>query len=128
MNKKKISLLDGEFCILRFPARTKVPGVIMESLKFWSVTSNNDELSILCETGLANQVAAEKSDLSWKGIKLEGPFDFDETGVLSSLLKPLAEAEVGIFALSTFDTDYLFVKSANFNKAQQLLKDSGYEL
>jgi len=67
-------------------------------------------------------------DSGWCAIKVQGPFAFDQTGVLASLLDPLAAVGIGIFAVSTFDTDYILVKSMNLENAVHALKDAGHRL
>ena len=62
-----------------------------------------------------------KSERGWRCFKVEGPLDFELTGILSSLAQPLAAAHISIFAISTFDTDYLLVKKENLQKAQEVL-------
>ena len=61
-------------------------------------------------------------------LKLEGPLNFSLVGVLSSIVKPLADEGVSIFAISTFDTDYILVKSVNLSKAASLLEYSGHQV
>ena len=72
------------------------------------VTLTPDELSIVCDQ--ANVPAHVRAERDWIAVKLEGPFPFAMTGVLSSFLQPLAEAGISIFAISTFDTDYVLIK------------------
>jgi len=63
-----------------------------------------------------------KSEKNWRAFKVEGPLDFSLTGVLVSLADPLAEAQISIFAISTYDTDYLLVKDDDFKKAVKILE------
>lgn len=64
----------------------------------------------------------------WAGLKLEGPFPFSMTGVLASFLEPLARAGISIFAVSTFDTDYVLVKSDMLTRALEVIQASGHHL
>jgi len=64
----------------------------------------------------------------WRCIKVEGPLDFSLTGILSSLISPLAEAEISIFTISTFDTDYLLVKSNTLKRTLQILAEHGHSI
>ncbi len=61
-------------------------------------------------------------------LKLEGPFDFSQVGVLASVLDPLAEAGISIFAVSTYDTDYVLVKASNLEQALDALRHAGLEI
>ncbi len=94
--------------------------------RFFSVTQTADELSIVCEEGrVPDGVRVEKD---WVALKLEGPFPFSLTGVLSSFLQPLATAEIPIFAVSTFDTDYVLMKREKLEEAIKALGAAGHEM
>jgi len=91
-----------------------------------SITRTADELSIVCPADQVPQDA--KCESSWTCFKLEGPFPFSLTGVLASFLDPLAERGVSIFAISTFDTDYVLVKEEMAAVALKTLQEAGHEL
>ncbi len=93
---------------------------------FFSATRTSEELSIICEEAAVPE--AVKADKGWALLKLHGPIPFDATGVLSSLTGPLAEAGIPVFAISTFDTDYLLVKAERFGEAAVALKNAGIEV
>ncbi len=69
-----------------------------------------------------------KHDGGWACLKLEGPFPFSETGILSSFIGPLSANAVPIFAISTYDTDYVLIKEEFLKKALSTLQDAGHEL
>ncbi len=73
-------------------------------------------------------LAGWKSESGWRAIKVEGPLDFSLTGILSSIAAPLASAGVSIFALSTFDTDYILVKINQLPAALHALEENGFEI
>ena len=84
-----------------------------------------DEVSMVCEERqVVDGVRAEKG---WVGLKLEGPFPFTMTGVLASFLQPLAEAGIPVFAVSTFNTDYVLIKRADLERAVKALAEAGHE-
>jgi hypothetical protein len=88
-----------------------------------SVTRTADELSVVCaESAVPRGV---KCEMGWRIFKIEGPLDFALTGILVSVAKPLAGAGVSIFAISTFDTDYVMVKERNVEKAVRALTAAG---
>jgi uncharacterized protein len=91
-----------------------------------SITRTADELSIVCPADQVPQGA--KCESPWTCFKLEGPFPFTLTGVLASFLDPLAEHGVPIFAVSTFDTDYVLVKEETAAAALKTLLEAGHEL
>lgn len=124
MSALRFSLLPGRWAVLRLPADADVPpGVLVPP--FHSVTRTAAELSIVCpEEAVPEGARAERG---WTVLALEGPFAFELTGILASILVPLAKAGVGIFALSTFDTDYVLVKSERLDDALAALAAAGHE-
>jgi len=92
----------------------------------FGVTRTSDELSIVCEESLVPDGVRAEQD--WAALKLEGPFPFEMTGVLASFLDPLAAAKIPIFAMSTFDTDYVLVKREHLDAALQALAGAGHLL
>ncbi|OQY33417.1 MAG: hypothetical protein B6I38_03630 [Anaerolineaceae bacterium 4572_5.1] len=85
---------------------------------------NAYELSIVCD--INTNIASEKSEKDWACIKVLGPLDFALTGILARISNVLAEAEISIFALSTYDTDYVLVKSNTLLASKKALKKAGY--
>ncbi|MGY8819373.1 MAG: ACT domain-containing protein [Pseudomonadales bacterium] len=120
------SVLPQSFVIAQSERDADLPNEVLASPGFMSITRTDDELSIVCAEGAATDLARVDSD--WRAIKVQGPFAFDQTGVLASFLDPLAAAAIGIFAVSTFDTDYILVKSMNLENAVQVLKEAGHRL
>jgi hypothetical protein len=89
------------------------------------VTGTVEELSVVCDQELVpGGVEAEKD---WALLQLEGPFPFSMTGVLASFIQPLADANIPIFAVSTFDTDYVLVKQENLPAAERALRAAGHQ-
>ncbi len=93
---------------------------------FFCVTRTDDELSVVCPEEVVPEDV--RSEGGWRALKLEGPFEFSEVGVLDSVAAPLAEAGVGIFAVSTFDTDYVLVKKEYLQSAVAALRGRGHEV
>ena len=91
---------------------------------FFCLARTAEELSIVCaEDCLPDGIVAEKD---WVALKLEGPFPFSMTGVLASFIQPLADAGIPIFAISTFDTDYVLVKEEMVEAAIGALRKAGH--
>jgi hypothetical protein len=127
MKTLNLELLGGNYAIHRLPPNSSIPGWALTATGFSSITRTSDELSIVCEipnTDLENI----QQDPGWACLKLIGPFAFDLTGILSSVLNPLRDAEIGIFAISTFDTDYLLVKLENLEPCILALKNAGHTI
>lgn len=123
--KLTLSLLPDELAICRLPPAAPAPGWTSRG-GFLSVTRTDEELSIVCaEAGVPKEVIADRG---WRCFKVAGPLDLALTGVLASLANPLAEAKINIFAVSTFDTDYLLVKQENLDLAADVLTRSGHRV
>ncbi len=120
-----LSILHEKFAICRLDADSPLPSWALAG-GLSSITRTADELSIVCAQKHAPK--AMQCDRDWRCLKVHGPLDFSLTGVMLALAKPLAEARISIFALSTFDTDYLMVKASNLEKAIRALTDAGHEV
>ena len=113
----------------RFASDARIPAWVLES-GFFCVVRTRDELSIVCSEDVCTadrMLHAELAERGWLALKLEGPFPFSMTGVLASFLQPLAEARIPIFAISTFDTDYVLIKRENLEQAVAALGAAGHE-
>lgn len=114
-----LSLYPEIYAVCRLDVGSAVPSWAFEG-RFSSVSQTEDELSIVCETKHVPE--AIKGDKDWRAFKLHGPFAFDEVGVVASLATPLAEQKIGIFVISTYDTDYLLVKEHQLEETLAVLK------
>jgi uncharacterized protein len=124
-NRFPLTLLPGRFAVCRLGPGDDVPEWA-DAPPLSSVTRTGDELSIVCpEAGVPGGVQAERG---WRAFKLEGPVPFATIGVISGLTKPLAEAGLSVFVLSTFDTDYLLLKEPNLPRASQILARAGFQV
>jgi catechol 2,3-dioxygenase-like lactoylglutathione lyase family enzyme len=118
-----LTLLPDKFTVHRLAAHVVIPPKVFSS-EIFSVTRTQDELSIVCSEKIS--IESESQEKDWCCIKVAGPLDFALTGILAHLSQVLAEAEISLFAISTFDTDYLLVKSNNIEKAKLELVSAGY--
>jgi hypothetical protein len=117
--------MPGVFAICRLDADATIPSWATKG-SFFSLTKTDEELSIVCEeVNIPPSVRCEKSRLMFK---IEGPIDFSLTGILASIANPLAQAKVSIFAISTFDTDYVMVATHDLEKASECLRNAGFEI
>jgi hypothetical protein len=106
--QRTLSVLPERFAICRLAPETPIPHWATSSeATFLSITRTPDELSIMCPQ--QHVPAGVTADTDWRCLKLEGPFDLDEPGVLAALVMPLAQAGISVFAVATYDTDYLLV-------------------
>jgi hypothetical protein len=123
--KRKLQLLPDTYAVCRLEKNAPAPDWGTRGL-FSSITRTEEELSVVCpEVQVPRGV---KREAGWRALKVEGPLDFSLTGILSSLTVPLAQKGISVFALSTYDTDYLFVKDKKLEKAIQALREEGYEV
>ena len=91
------------------------------------IGKTEEEVSLVCKTEDAPAQTLARDD-GWRGIRVQGTLDFSLIGVLSKLSGILAEHKIGIFAVSTYNTDYIFVKEENFEKALAALASEGYTI
>lgn len=92
---------------------------------FYFVGKTDEEISLVCKTSDTPQNTVARED-GWKGFKIQGVLDFSLIGILSKISTILAENKIGIFAISTYNTDYILVKEKDFERALNLLSQNGY--
>ena len=95
--------------------------------KFYFSAITDEEISLVCPTEEAPKQAIARDD-GWKAVRIRGVLDFSLVGILARISRFLAEAEIGIFAVSTFNTDYILTKKENYEMAIQVLSDAGYKI
>ena len=118
-----LKLLEKTYSICKLSPNKEIPNIPSD---FLSITRTKDELSIVLEAGL--EPIDSKVEKSWKVIQVIGPLDFSLTGVLSSIANPLSEANISIFVISTFDTDFILIKKEKINEAIDVLRNSGFSV
>jgi len=119
-----LTVLPSAFAICRLPFDALVPAWVRG--EWLSITRTADELSIVCEQ---DRVPANvQADPDWRCLKVQGPLDLSLIGILAALTAPLAQARIGLFAVSTYGTDYLLVKEINLDQAMRVLRETGFEI
>ncbi|OLV16095.1 ACT domain-containing protein [Deinococcus marmoris] len=118
-----LSVLGGEYAVCQLPSGIAPPAWAFRG-EFWSMTCAPGELSVVCAA--ANVPDGVRAEKGWAALRLHGPFEFTLTGILASILNPLRDAGVGIFALSTFDTDYVLVSAVRLGDAVSALRVAGH--
>ncbi|MCI2048019.1 MAG: ACT domain-containing protein [Faecalibacterium sp.] len=103
------------------------PGHIPWTAPFCFVGKTDEELSLVCPTADAPNETLARED-GWRALRVKGPLDFSLVGILAQLSATLAAANVGIFAVSTYDTDYILTRSADFAQALCALRAAGHEI
>src|SRR5216684_7282509 len=121
----ELSLLPERYAISRLAADAPIPAWATQG-PFFSVTRTGDELSIVSELSLVP--IGVQSQSGWRVLKVHGPFVLSEIGVLAALSAPLAEAKISLFAVSTFETDYLLLASQGLPAAIAALERAGHSI
>jgi hypothetical protein len=125
----KYRVLVEPLAVCRLAPGARIPALALEG-EFVCVVRTRDELSIVCREDVCTENRVPDGapvERGWVALKLEGPFPFSMTGVLASFVQPLAEAQVPIFAISTFDTDYVLAMRKNLEQAVVALGAAGHE-
>jgi hypothetical protein len=117
--------LDDLYAVVRLEPDAPLPEWAMRG-SFSSITRTDSELSIVCrEDDVPDAASAERG---WCAFEVAGPLDFSLTGVVASLVSPLAEEEIPLFVLSTFETDYLLVREHDLHRSVEALTNAGHSV
>jgi uncharacterized protein len=125
----KYSVLRERLAVLRLPSDSIIPRWAVEG-EFSCVARASDELSIVCRESACTANHLPQGTLAergWLALRLEGPFLVSTTGVLAAFVQPLADAHIPIFAISTFNTDYVLVRREDLERAVAALGRAGHE-
>ena len=123
---RALRLHEEELAVCRLPPDAPVPAWAAEPGPLGSVTRTPAELSIVAAA--AGVPAGVRAERGWRALEVAGPLDFALTGVLAGLAGPLAAAGVSVFALATYDTDYVLVRAHQLNQALAALSAAGHEI
>ena len=118
----KLKTLPYDLTVCKLPSAA---GIDL-SADFYFLGKTDEEISMVCRTEQAPAETTARED-GWRAFRIEGMLDFSLTGILSRLSAILAENGIGIFAVSTYNTDYILVKAENLQKAMTVLQAAGYE-
>lgn len=118
-------MFRSRYAVCRLDSTSKIPDWLNDSA-FCSITKTPDELSVVCtEDNIPSGVKCERG---WRILKIQGLLDFSMTGVLASVSTILANQDISIFALSTYDTDYILVKEEQTENAVTALEKAGHKV
>jgi hypothetical protein len=118
-----LDLVPGSYAICRWGPEDPLPPWVMQG-EFFSVTRTPAELSAVCDVAVVP--TGVKAEGPWLVLAVRGPLDFNITGVLAALAAPLATAGISIFAVSTYDTDYVLVRDHELDRAVRALREAGH--
>lgn len=119
----EIKKIDYDFSV----CKVKDYSLVDLEAEYNFIGKTDEEKSLVCITKYVPPNVIERED-GWKAFRIEGVLDFSLIGVLSKISLILAENKIGIFAISTFNTDYILTKKENYCKALEVLENSGYKI
>ena len=125
MKKEQLQLkkLEYDLTVCKVVAATDID----LNKDFYFIGKTDEEISLVCKTEDTPADTTDRDD-GWKGFRIEGVLDFSLIGILSKISGILADNKIGIFAVSTYNTDYILVKKENFDKALGVLEKEGYTI
>lgn len=125
MKTLSLSLMPEILAVCRLAADAPLPFEALQG-EFWAVTRTADELSVIIPEGYVP--AGWQAEKGWRCLKVLGPLEFDIVGVVSSISSVLAGADIPIFVISTYDTDYILINQNHIDRAVQALKEAGHSI
>jgi hypothetical protein len=123
--KPALSVVPGAFSVHRLAPDAPLPEKLAHASPCW-IARTADELSIVCAEDV--DLDSPRCQAGWACLRVVGPLDFELTGILAGIASVLAEGGISLFALSTFDTDYVLVKAGTLPQAVAALREAGYPI
>lgn len=120
----QLKILDKKLKVVKFKANETIPEIIFKQ-DFYSITKTDEELSIVIDENV--NISNDIVENNWRAIKIVGVLDFALIGILSRISTILAQAKISIFAISTYNTDYILLKSDKLENAVEILKENEYK-
>lgn len=120
-----LSVLQEQLAVCRLEKDAHIPEWALSGSLF-SITRTAEELSIVCRQSSVPE--GTRCERDWRCLQVQGPLDFSLTGILTSLLTPLTDAGIAVFAISTYDTDYVMIKEKNLERAVRVLSQAGHRV
>ncbi|MFW6022407.1 MAG: ACT domain-containing protein [Halanaerobiaceae bacterium] len=122
MNKElTLNVLEERSSICKMDNNSPIPMWVLKNRNFYSITKTSDELSIISLEKLVPEDV--KQEKGWRALKIDGNLDFSLVGIVSSITGILAEMEISVFVMSTYNTDYIFIKEENMSRALETLRE-----
>ena len=123
MRRMELKRIDGQFTVCKLKS---VADIDLHQ-EFYFIGRTDEEISLVCKTE-DTPVETLERDNGWRAFRIQGTLDFSLIGILSKISAILAENKIGIFAVSTYNTDYILVKEDNFETALMALEKNGYNI
>ena len=122
----RLAVVESKLSVVRLPARVDVPDWVNGDGQFTSITRTSDELSIVCASDAVPEGLPVEGP--WRAIRVQGPIPMTLIGVIAAIADPLADGGIAIFAISTFDTDYVLVHEQNLETSIEVLQRAGHDV
>ncbi len=120
----QLKILNNKLKVVKLKSNETVPEIVYKQ-EFYSITKTDEELSIVLDEGI--EIQSNIVEDNWRAIKIVGTLDFALIGILSKISTILAQSEISIFAISTYNTDYILVKADKLEKAIKVLEQNEYK-
>ena len=120
----ELNILDNKLKVIKLKPNETVPEIVYKQ-GFYSITKTDEELSIVVDEDV--NILSNVVEYNWKAIKIVGTLDFSLIGILSKISTILAQVEISIYAISTYNTDYILVKDDKLEKTTKVLEQNGYK-
>lgn len=118
----KLEILASEFSVLKYPS-----GPVIPENGLWFAALTDTEASLVCETAHIPEGHIARED-NWRAMRVAGQLEFSLLGILAGITDALRQAEISVFCVSTYDTDYILVKADKLSAAENALISAGYEI
>lgn len=122
MSSLRLRVMPGEYAVWQLPPDAPLP--LADPTEFLSITRTADELSIVSPVDAV--AVGAPAETGWRCLQVVGPLSFELTGILAALSGSLARSEIPIFVISTYDTDYLLVRSHDLDQTCSTLRKEGH--
>lgn len=120
----ELKILNNKLKVIKLKQNETIPEIVYKQ-DFYSITKTDEELSIVLDEDV--NIESNNIEYNWKAIKIVGTLDFALIGILSKISTILAQAEISIYAISTYNTDYILIKNDKLDKAIKVLEQNGYK-
>lgn len=121
----ELQVLENKLKVIKLKNDAKIPETVWNQ-GFYSITKTDEELSIVVDEAV--NIKSDKAEHGWRAMKIVGVLDFSLIGILAKISTVLAQAKISIFAISTYNTDYILVKADQLDDAIDVLKQNGYQI
>ncbi len=121
----ELKILENKLKVVKLKNDAAIPEIVWKQ-GFYSITRTDEELSIVVDEDV--NIESDKAEYNWRAIRITGILDFSLIGILAKISTILAQAKISIFAISTYNTDYILIKTDQLDDAIDVLRQNGYQI